>query len=418
VSATIGILSFNRPTAKSFLRQIKRELETNDLLQNLFADVLYRKPAIESPKWSEDEGLVVKRKSNPKEATVEASGLVDGMPTGKHFTILNFDDVVTRESVQTPEMIKKTTAAWELADNLGTDGGVKRYIGTRYALFDTYSEMIRRGIPTRIHPCTSDGSENWSKSVLKKPEVLARKRREQGVYTFGAQMLLNPIADTAQGFKREWLQYWPGNVLTGLNMYILVDPSSGKKKNDSDYTSMLVVGAGGDKNFYIVDGVYDRLNLSERQKQLFRLHRQYRPLAVAYEEYGAQADVEHMEYVMREQNYRFSITRVGGTLAKADRIRRLVPKFEAGRFFLPQNGIVYKTIEGIVIDLARVFVEDEYVPFPAGRHDDMFDSLARIEDIGVTWPEPLGEGEGNQKPKWLIESEAESQLSGGGWMTA
>ena len=31
--------------------------------------------------WSLDGGLVVKRKSNPKEATVEAWGLVDSQPT-------------------------------------------------------------------------------------------------------------------------------------------------------------------------------------------------------------------------------------------------------------------------------------------------------------------------------------------------
>jgi hypothetical protein len=36
--------------------------------------VLWADPVKESPKWSEDEGIVVKRKGNPKEATVEAWG--------------------------------------------------------------------------------------------------------------------------------------------------------------------------------------------------------------------------------------------------------------------------------------------------------------------------------------------------------
>ena len=37
---TVGIFSFNRPTAKAFLRQIKREFESNETLKSLFPDIL------------------------------------------------------------------------------------------------------------------------------------------------------------------------------------------------------------------------------------------------------------------------------------------------------------------------------------------------------------------------------------------
>jgi hypothetical protein len=85
---TVGIFSHTRPIAKAFLRQIKREFETNEQLKALFPEILYANPAAESPKWSEDEGITVKRSSNPKEATVEAWGLVDGQPTSKHYRLL------------------------------------------------------------------------------------------------------------------------------------------------------------------------------------------------------------------------------------------------------------------------------------------------------------------------------------------
>ena len=106
---TIGIFSYNRPTAKAFLRQIKREFEMNTLLKDLFPEILWSNPQSEAPKWSEDEGIVVKRKINPKESTVEAWGLVDGQPTGRHFKLMVYDDVVTLDSVSTPEMCQKTT---------------------------------------------------------------------------------------------------------------------------------------------------------------------------------------------------------------------------------------------------------------------------------------------------------------------
>lgn len=116
---TIGIFSHTRPIAKGFMRQIKQEFEGNDLLKTLYPDILWNNPRREAPKWSEDDGIVVKRKSNPKESTVEAWGLVDGQPTSKHFRLLIYDDVVTLESVTTPEMIAKVTNAWAVSLNLG-----------------------------------------------------------------------------------------------------------------------------------------------------------------------------------------------------------------------------------------------------------------------------------------------------------
>jgi hypothetical protein len=74
-NTTVGIFSHTRPIAKQFLKQIKTELEQNKFLINLFPDVLYPEPQKQSPKWSEDSGLRVKRKSNPKEETFEAWGL-------------------------------------------------------------------------------------------------------------------------------------------------------------------------------------------------------------------------------------------------------------------------------------------------------------------------------------------------------
>jgi len=39
------------------------------------ASTSWQNPQKESPKWSEDDGLIVKRKGNPRESTREAWGL-------------------------------------------------------------------------------------------------------------------------------------------------------------------------------------------------------------------------------------------------------------------------------------------------------------------------------------------------------
>jgi hypothetical protein len=107
---TIGIFSFNKPTARKFLVQIKTELETNEDLPRVYPDIFWANPKKEAIKWSEEKGIQVKRQSNAKEASVEGHGLVDGMPTGAHFRLRVYDDVVTKESVNTPGSFRTTWA--------------------------------------------------------------------------------------------------------------------------------------------------------------------------------------------------------------------------------------------------------------------------------------------------------------------
>lgn len=376
---TVGIFSHTRPIAKGFMRQIMRELEANDRLKGWFPDILWESPRKQSPKWSEDEGLVVRRASNPKESTVEAWGLVDGQPTSKHFKLRVYDDVVTLSSVTTPEMMTKTTEAWELSDNLGSQGGSWRVIGTRYHYSDTYGTMISRDIvKQRIYPCTSDGTED-GEPVLMTREALADKRRLQGPYTFGAQMLLNPKGDNKQGFQRDWLRFTetrpnPRN----MNVYLLVDPANEKRKGN-DYTSMFAIGLGEDDNYVILDMIRDRMNLAERTRELFNMHRKWRPKGVGYEKYGMQADVQHIRAEQNRINYRFGIIELGGQTPKPDRIKRLIPLFEQGRIYMPST--LWRTDwEGNTVNLIDAFIEEEYLAFPVSRHDDMLDCLARIVD--------------------------------------
>ena len=383
---TVGIFSHTRPIAKGFLRQIKREFEGNKTLFNLFPDILWENPQKEAPKWSEDDGIIIKRTGNPKESTVEAWGLVDGQPTSKHYRLRVYDDVVTKESVSSPDMIHKVNDSWELSLNLGTDGGKSRYVGTRYHYNDTYRLIMDRGAATaRIRPATDDGTVK-GKPVLLHPDTLADKRRDMGPYTFGCQMLLDPKADEVQGFKELWLKFWPCNHFTNFNKIILCDPANEKKKGN-DYTVFMVIGLGGDENFYIIDMIRDRLSLTERSNVLFKLHREFRPQFVGYEKYGKDSDIQHYESIMDRDNYRFGITPLGGRLSKEDRIRTLIPLFEQGRIYMP-NRLLKTNYERITEDLVQAFIKEEYLSFPVAPHDDMLDCLARITDPDCYKPFP------------------------------
>lgn len=389
---TIGIFSHTRPIAKAFLRQIMREFEKNKTLHAAFPDVLYGEDIRQAPKWSEDDGIIVKRKSNPNEATVEAWGLVDGQPTSKHFKVLHYDDVVVAGSVTTPEMIAKVMVEMERSYNLGTTPGIKRGAGTRWHFNDAYKTVSDRGtLKLREYPGRIGGTEEGA-SIVWAEETHLAKRKDMGPYTYAAQILLNPKADAMQGFKREWLRFYKKiSKPEKMNGYILVDAASSKKKG-SDYTSMKVVGLNVDKNYYICDMVRDRLNLAERIDRLFMLHRRWtgrgmKIIQVRYEKYGMMADIEAIKAQQERENYRFNITEVAGQTSKVDRIKRLIPIYEQGRMWMPETYTVTDW-QKIPVDLVHAFVEESYIPFPVGLHDDDLDDLSRIAepDLSLVWP--------------------------------
>ena len=390
---TIGILSYNKQIAHKFVDQIRRALEMQELVR-LFPDILYEKPP--RLNWSTQNGLVVKRRSNPKEPTVSGSGLVDGQPIGAHYALRIYDDVVVPSSVTTPEQIRKTTEAWELSLALGTDdGGRAWYAGTRYHPVDTYAEILKRGSLVERRRLCVDGE---GRATMMTDEALEKVRKDMGAFTFAAQMLQDPVSEGVRTFRDEWIQgcvYEKAPPRSSMNVYIMVDGANSKRKK-SDRTVMWVIGLGEDGNYYVLDGVYRRLTLDERTNRLFRLHRKWRPLGVFYEQVGAMSDVAHIEYVMNhEQNYRFAITKVsrGQNDAKRQRITNLQAPFGKRRIWLPRFNVIMEPGDepGTMHDVIADFIEQEYQTYPNPAHDDGLDCLADILDKQVadqmTWPE-------------------------------
>ena len=408
---TVGIFSHTKSVARKFLAQIKLELQSNVRLKKLFPDILHEDPERDAQRWSLDTGLIVKRRSNPKEATIEAHGLVDGMPTGAHFMLMVYDDVVVPESVTTADQVKKTTEAWEMSDNLGMASSMRKWhIGTRYMYADTYQSIIERGVvKTRIHPATHDGTPD-GRPVLLTQKVWDDKKIAQGPATIACQMLQNPIAGQQRMFDVEDLQLYEVRPET-LAVYILCDPARSKKK-DSDNTAMLVIGLDYAMNKYLLDGFNHKMDLMERWQNLARLYVKWQSsvgvqaVHVGYETFGAQADMDYFKEQQKLHKLRFDIAELAwpreGEGSKIDRVQRLGPDFRSGKFFLPYptdekrltamqrkmlGGYEYriskpikrKDENGQIYDLAEQFkLQVHYFPF--GKKD-LPDAGSRIYDM-------------------------------------
>lgn len=385
---TIALFSSTKPIAKGLMSSVKQELEKNQLLKDLFPDILYQHPDKESPRWNEDT-LQVKRKGSRKEATVEAWGVVEGQPISKHFDILKYDDVVTDDNSRTAEQINKTTAAIKLSFSLGARPTKMVFVGTRYSAGDSYETLMREGtVIPRIYAATDNGKFDGNPVFLTKEELQA-KIKQMGSYIAGCQLFNNPVADNTMGFKEEWVQYYTKIDKRTLNIYIVVDPANEKKKS-SDYTVMWVIGVDENDNYYLLDGVKDRLNLPERIDKLFELRERWKPIRVGYEQYGMQADIGYLKQEQDKCGVRFQVVPLGGRIPKLDRVRGLTGVFENGSFYFPR-AISYLTSENKKVNLIDDLLY-EYKNFPRVSHDDMMDALARILDKDMKVRPPMAGG--------------------------
>lgn len=449
---TVGIFSHVRPIAKKFLGQIAVELERNEDLKRTYPDVLYQHPRKESPSWSVENGIVVRRLTNPKEKTVEAWGLVDGQPTGAHFGLGVFDDVVTRKSVNTPDQIVKTTEAWELAQNLLSSHRRRRWmIGTRYLYADTYEQILSRGaVEARIYPATDDGTFDGA-PVFLRPEVWEQKKRDESLATIACQQLQNPQAGNQQKFKLEWLRPYEVRPFT-LNVYIMGDyagakPNAGagssSKSSKSSNTAFIVIGVDHGLNKYLLDGAVHRMTLSERWIMLRNLRKKWlaapgvQVVEVGYERYGAQSDIEHFEQMMQIEGEAFAIEELAwprdGSVSKDIRIERLEPDLRNWRFFFPYDPdrvkreliakgkpvpadidgytsmqrkatankqefliarpIKQKNEDGRIYNVLDYIINNEYTFFPNTTKKDGLDAMSRIYDMNICAPMQYSESD-------------------------
>ncbi len=381
---TIGIFYHDAKSARALLRQIKTYFETSIPLRSAFPEIFYVNPQSDSPLWNVQDGIIVRRIGNPREATVEANSIMS-LPTGKHYSHLIFDDLSTEESVNTYEQKQKSIQQFGLATALATRAPVKRVYGTFYAPDDIYNWMIdRKSFVPRIIPATDDGTPTGV-PVFWTDDEFREAWNSKTEYIANCQLLLNPKVEDAAGFREEWWQEWPNTNHENLNLYAFIDPAQSKKKG-ADNTAMWLIGYGADQNLCVIDFIYDKLSLTEKADRLFAWHHKYPILETHYEQVAMQGDIAHMNYRMEKENYRFTITPFNkGKISKKEHIKKLEPWLSGGRIFFPPH-CFHINYKGEKVDMLKMFYNNEYVPYPILTHDDGLDGLAMIDYISFKSP--------------------------------
>ena len=295
---------------------------------------------------------------------MEAYGLVDGMPTGRHYAVLVYDDVVTEHSVSTPDQIRKTTERWELSINLGSDGGVKRYIGTRYDDMDTYDTMLERGVATpRIYPATENGQIS-GKPVLLSAPYLAEKRLNMSEYIFSCQMLLNPVVTDNVFFDISQInRIERDRIPKNLTVYAASDYAI--TDNAGDWTVHVIIGVDEHQELYVLDLWRDQSHTDVWIESAIDLMKLWRPVRWFEENSVINKSVgPFLVRRMRERGAFIPRTPVSVAANKAARARSIQGRVQMGMLHVPSDT---EWADDLILEMRR---------FPHTNVDDQVDAIA------------------------------------------
>lgn len=332
---------------------------------------------------------------------------VGGSITGRRGDLIVVDDPVrSREDADSDRVREKTWEWWtnDLLTRLKPGGRIV-VIMTRWHENDLAGRLLEREpqrwkviklpmIAGDLDPLGREPGERLWKEWFTDAMVLQAQADPRSWISLYQQ---EPRPLEGAEFKRTWISRY--NVAPKkMNKVILVDPAGDPnktattKRKKSDRTVMWVVGLASDGNAYLLDGVVDRLGLTQRADKLFELHKKHKPMQVRYERYGMMGDIAHIQHEMEQRQYRFKIHEVAGAVEKNARIRRLIPWFEGGRMWFPQQ-LKYTDQQDVDRDLVQDLIEVEYSTFPVGRYDDGMDALARLDEPNLSLPWPDEEDE-------------------------
>lgn len=363
----ILIVSSTYKLSRKLLTSIRGVIESEEFkirYGDLVSDVGWR-----------DESITISTRTNRalKDPTVSTGG-VDASEIGGHYDLIIYDDLHDKVNSQTAEQIQKVFEFWQLLAPMLEPGGDMEGAGTRWADADAYS-MILDLLPA---DCVSIRSAEENGKLLF-PEKLSREflyapktgmRDTLGPYLFSCFYFNQPVPDAEATFKAEWLERclwreasWP----LGLRYYIAIDPAIAVT-DGADFTAMVVCGVNDEGTLHVVEAVNKHLDPNELINTMFALVEKYKPVKVGIETVQYQKALRSWaETQMGLRNKFFVIEELRpGARTKEIRIRGLVPRVEQANLrWRPELDIL----------------TDQFRRFPRGRHDDLIDACAYLQDL-------------------------------------
>jgi predicted phage terminase large subunit-like protein len=301
---------------------------------------------------------------------------IGGALTGRGAHVLIIDDPVKNREDADSELVRETTWKWyqTVARTRLAPGGGIVICQTRWHEEDLTGKILlqEKANPDgdRWHVYSFPAIATQDEKHRKAGEALHPDRWPIHEYEklratldpreWSALYQQNPTPPDGIAFKREWFHY--ATPPKNINWYVSTDFAIGEK-DTNDRTVLLPFGVAEDGTIYVDMPIRDRMDAMTIVEKLCDILAERKPVQVAIENVHISKSIG--PFLRKRMQERRIFTATWGYTATRDKLARsasLRGRLQQGKIrFHPQ----FKHI-----------IEEEFIPFPAGRHDDAVDALS------------------------------------------
>jgi hypothetical protein len=367
----ICLISASETLAIGFLRDIKREIESNVMIQDMFGD-------LRTDKWTEN--LIILKTGS----TIRARG-AGGQIRGFRPDVIVCDDIETDESVESEEQRKKLKDwLFKACINTLMPDGQFIIIGTIIHPLSVLSDLLvmpngwhKEKYQAYRNAIQEPGNELWGE--LWNHDRLQIRKKEIGSWAFSAEYLNNPVSNETAPVQEKHIRYWT-ELPKQYSCVIAVDPAYSDDET-ADYKVASVVAIDQQGNHYLVDYVRTHDPIGSFQDSIVNLYLRYRDTLVSVGVPNSGTEKAFFDSFLRKceerkilsipivelkNSFTNSATNVSTRNKKQRVVAALQPLFEQGKYYIHGN---------------HIEAREELLTIGSSRWDDVVDSMAYAEQI-------------------------------------
>tara|TARA_R100000750_G_scaffold45244_2_gene30377 strand:+ start:1466 stop:3013 length:1548 start_codon:yes stop_codon:yes gene_type:complete len=365
-------ISKSASLATDWLRKIKNEFDNNERIKNDFGNLLQWGEK-DSKRWTADH-IVIQQDGNVySQMRSRGRGC---QVRGLRPTKIICDDLEGDEEVRSEDQ-RKFLKEWFLGSLLNTIKTDQQLvvIGTILHPLALLADIIERknqfeGWEVRKYVALDKGKSLWSYRFP--VNDLLRRKSEIGVYAFEAEYQNNPISSDTCLWKPEWIKKYE-KLPSGIKIekvFAALDPAASTKQS-SDFSAIVVMGIGEDKNIYELYSTRGHWGTWELIDNILKVQKDYSPIRFGVEE-GALTNIIRPVLIKKTQHdpsLRVPLEAIplGRYTGEQKKVKQATDKYSRALSVIHywEQRVVYLRNQDLI---------DEVSTFPTGQHDDFVDA--------------------------------------------